>query len=446
MMPASFTDRHVCILGLGYVGLTLAVVMADAGFHVHGLEVRQEVLDGLAQDKPHFWEPQLAEKLARVRAKGRFTFSRDLTPDVKASVYIITVGTPLGKDGKATLTSVQQATRQISGHLKDDALVILRSTVKLGTARNVVRPILDETGKRYAIAVCPERTLEGKAMLELRELPQIIGADDAETQSRGAQIFGLLTATTVKIAPLEAAELVKLVDNTYRDVSFAFGNEVAKLCAHVGVSAQEVIRAGKLGYPRTNVAWPGPVGGPCLEKDPHILVESAASVGVDMMITKASRATNEQQPAEVAARLKAFTAKLSGFSNTPVIRIVGLAFKGVPATDDLRGTMAVPIIEQLRTAFPGATISGWDAVVKPEDTKAFFGFSPVETLTGAFDGADLVVVANNHPSMQISDLGALAAKMHRPGVIFDYWNMHGVTDALPNGVHYLGLGVEKGQV
>lgn len=442
-LPAAFADKNICILGLGYVGLTLAVAMADTGFRVHGVEMRQSVLDGLAANEPHFWEPRLKDKLIRSRARGAFTFTRDVPAGQDISVFIITVGTPLGADGKAQMRSVEQATRQIAGQMRDGALIILRSTVKLGTARKVVSPILAATGKRFDIAVCPERTLEGRALIELHELPQIVGADSDETRYRCQMLFGHMTPTTVTVSTLESAELVKLVDNTYRDVTFGFANEVAKLCGRMGISAREVIRAGKLGYPRTNVALPGPVGGPCLEKDPHILFEAAQQWGVEMNISKTARLTNEDVPAQSISLISEVMKSMPGFSAKPKVRLLGLAFKGVPATDDLRGTTAKPILEELRRVFPQAEFTGYDPVVPHHEATAFFGFGMHATLKEAFTGADIVLIANNHREFQGFDLGAMAEHMTRPGIIYDYWNMHDDTEmALPQGVRYLALGGE----
>jgi UDP-N-acetyl-D-mannosaminuronic acid dehydrogenase len=443
-LPNSFADSHVCIVGLGYVGLTLAVAMADTGFQVHGLEKRNDVLEGLEFGQPHFWEPRLKEKLARVKRRGAFTFSDTLTAQTKASVYIITVGTPLDKQGNARLDMAEDATRQVIAHMEEGALIILRSTVKLGTARNVVKRLLDQSGKRYQIAFCPERTLEGKALIELHELPQVIGADDPDTRWRCQQLFGQMTATTVAVSSLEAAELVKLVDNTYRDLTFGFANEIAKLCSRAGLSAHEVIRAGKLGYPRTNVALPGPVGGPCLEKDPHILVESAKQWGVSMPVTLAGRLTNEEQPADIASIAKGWSERMLGFSKSPRISLLGLAFKGVPATDDLRGTMAMPIYKALRAAFPTAAFSSYDPVVTAEATREFFGFDSVPSLAESFAGADLVIIMNNHAAFQQMDLPGLATQMARPGIVYDLWNMHDIAaDAMPEGVIALSLGGER---
>ena len=443
-MLVSLEDHKIAIVGLGYVGLTLAVAMADTGFEVHGIEVRDEVLDELGKGRAHFHEPRLDDKLKRVLARKRFSVGKQADPAFGASVFVITVGTPLNASGEAYLGSVERAARQVAEAMADGALVILRSTVKLGTARNVVKPILEATGKRFAIAVCPERTLEGKALIELHELPQIIGADDPETRARCQRIFGAMTHTTVALTSLEAAELTKLIDNTYRDVMFGFANEVARLCSAAGLSASEVIRAGKLGYPRTNVALPGPVGGPCLEKDPHILAESAASYGLDMTITRAARATNELQPQETVALMRRQADRLPGFAREPRVTLAGLAFKGVPETDDLRGTMAYPIRDALRETFAGASIRGYDPVVAPEDVRAHMDLTPCTSIEDAFEGADIVIIANNHPRFRAMDVPALAGRMSRPGLIYDYWNMHDeIDEAMPEGVLYMALGREN---
>jgi UDP-N-acetyl-D-mannosaminuronic acid dehydrogenase len=443
-VPEAFKDRSICVLGLGYVGLTLAVAMADSGFEVYGVELRDEVLDGLERLEPHFFEPRLKEKLIRVRGRGHFSFGKTLPKNLRASVFMITVGTPLGADGKARLDSVETVARQVALHAPDNSLVILRSTVKLGTARKVVKPILEASGKNFSIAVCPERTLEGKALTELHELPQIIGADDADTRMRCMQIFNLMTRTTVAVRNLETAELIKLVDNTYRDVMFAFANEIAELSANANVSAAEVVRAGRLGYARNNVAWPGPVGGPCLAKDPHILAESASQFGVTMGITKASRAVNEAAPSRAANHMANWIKRIGGFPAAPRISLLGLAFKGVPATDDLRGTMALPIHEALSKAFPTAQFRGYDPLVRHAVTREAFGIDVAADLQDAFKAADLVVVMNNHPQFQTMDVANLAQFMNRPGLVYDFWNMYeDIEDHMPEGRVYMAFGSER---
>jgi len=443
-LPSEFKDRRICIIGLGYVGLTLGVAMADRGFKVHGVEVRDEVLDLLKRKRAHFWEPRLDEKLVRGIDQGNFSFSKSLDGVGAQDVYIVTVGTPLGKDGHARIDMVTAATNQVRAHMVGGELVILRSTVKLGTARDVVKPLLDATNLKYELAFCPERTLEGRALIELYELPQVIGADDAGTRLRCMQLFSLMTPTTIALPSFESAELVKLVDNTYRDLTFGFANEIAKLCARMGISAYDVIRAGKLGYARTNVALPGPVGGPCLEKDPHILVESAKAWGVDLPVTRAGRLTNEQQPEDIARILGEWVTGRPGFSERLNISLLGLAFKGVPATDDLRGTMALPIYDQLKRRFPNANFKGYDPVVGADAAREIFDFPMVPTPQEAFEQADVVLILNNHNQFRDMDLGALIAGMRRPGIIYDLWNLHHEADkAIPPEIVYLALGNER---
>ena len=443
---SGFQDTRIVVAGLGYVGLTLAVAMSEVGFRVHGVEVRDEVLEKLDKKLPHFKEPGLDERLKLVIERGRFSFSKTLAEPCSASVFIITVGTPIDAERRVRLDMIQNATQQIASVIEEDALVILRSTVKVGTARDVVAPILDQTGKRYELAVCPERTLEGRALEELREIPQVVGADDGRTVSRAAALFSFLTPTIVRVSPLEAAELIKLVDNTYRDVIFAFGNEVARLCNSIGVNAREVIKAGGLSYERTNVAYPGPVGGPCLEKDPYILAESVRPLGLQVPLIQAARWINEIQPQEVVDFLSDFVKATPGFSKTPTISLLGLAFKGRPETDDLRGTMARPVLAALRKAFPTAKFIGFDAVVDPKSIQDMH-LTPALTIEAALKDADLAIFLNNHPLFASQKVELLCERMARPAVLYDFWGQHNVDrKSLPEGIAYISLGDHRNPI
>jgi UDP-N-acetyl-D-mannosaminuronic acid dehydrogenase len=297
------THTHdVGVVGLGYVGLTLATALADVGLRVVGIEKRQDVVDAVTAGRPSFQEVGLDRVLSAVVESGRLEAFTEFQPEQSCATYIITVGTPLDGNGRARLDMIESATRQVADSMPDGSLVILRSTVKIGTTRNIVAPILQASGKKFEIAMCPERTLEGNALAELRQLPQIVGADTAETRDRAGRLFSHLTNQVLGVSSLETAEIVKLADNTYRDVWFGFANEVARLCDAVGVSANEVISTGKLGYPRTNIAQPGLVGGPCLEKDPHILRQSARDYGLSWRSRpRLGPSTNDSRPS--ASRL-----------------------------------------------------------------------------------------------------------------------------------------------
>lgn len=415
----SSPDRNVCIVGLGYVGLTLAVVMAEAGFRVSGCELNPGFVASIRSGRAHFFEPGLDERLALQVAAGRIVADTEMPRDPAISLYIVTVGTPLDGDGRVRLDMVRRVAGQIAERLKDGDAVVLRSTVKIGTTRSVVLPALEASGRRFDLAFCPERTLEGKALYELAHLPQIVGAMSPQGAARLSQVFNAITPTVIRVRDPETAEMIKLIDNTSRDVGFAFANEVARMCGAVGVSAAEVIKFGKLGYPRTNVPLPGPVGGPCLSKDAHILIESLEGHGLVPEITSATRRINERLMTEVAAWV-AGAAAPCGAGRTR-LAILGLAFKGQPETNDLRGSTVVPLIEALRAHLPAAEFRGFDPVVTAAEQEAL-GLVPMPSLPDAFEGAQVVIVHNNHTVFAGMPLSQLSARMARPGLVYDFWN------------------------
>jgi nucleotide sugar dehydrogenase len=439
-VPDGFRDRVVCIMGLGYVGLTLATVMVEVGFEVWGIEIREDLVRLMKEGKAHFSEPGITERLSRAVQQGRLRIFPKIPANCPATVWIITVGTPMGPGGRARMDMVESVSREVSRNVKDGDLVIMRSTVKIGTTRNLVHPILAESGKRFDLAFCPERTVEGQALEELRWLPQIVGGESLDVSVRAGQLFQFLTPTVVRVSSVETAEMVKLVDNSQRDVHFAYSNEVARVCDAIGISAAEVIQAGKRGYPRTNLPMPGPVGGPCLEKDSYILSESVERYGIKPEMTLTARMINERQPDEVVAALKMHAERLGGLPAKPVIALLGIAFKGRPPTDDLRGTTAKPLLTKLKEAFPQATFRGFDAVVPAEAQRAF-GVEPMASLTDALTGAHLAVIHNNHPVFASMPLPTLADRMARPGIVYDLWNNFAPASVLmPEGRAYVCLG------
>ena len=252
LVPDNFEDKNVCIIGMGYVGLTLSIVMAEVGFNVFGVEKDSNIVGKLNSGEPHFFEPKLKESLNSLSNVGRLSFlpAEDKLP--QCSVYIITVGTPVQKDKSVNLEMVKSAAFSVADDAPDGSLVIMRSTIKLGTTREFVMPIFDSMKKSVDLAFCPERTVEGKALKELRYLPQIIGGISRKSSLRASTLFNFITSTVVTVSCPETAEMIKMIDNTYRDVSFAFSNEIAHACDASGVSSIEVINAGKLGYDRTN--------------------------------------------------------------------------------------------------------------------------------------------------------------------------------------------------
>jgi len=436
-LPANF---DVGIVGLGYVGLTLATVLAEAGNSVIGIEKRKDLVDLTNEGVPHFTETGLPDALAGVTKSKKLVAAEKFDDSFTCSTYIITVGTPLAPDGVARVDMIEAAARDIAANMRDGALVILRSTVKIGTTRDVVSPILAASGKKFDIAMCPERTLEGKALQELRELPQIVGADDQAVADRAAAVFRRLTSSIVLVSGIETAEIIKLVSNTFRDVQFAFANEVARVCDAFGVSAHEVISAGKLGYNRTNIPQPGLVGGPCLEKDPHILMESARTRGISLEITGAGRLVNERQPQETVDFISSEIERRE-LAGPLKINILGMAFKGQPETSDLRGSMSIKVLDALKKAHPDAQIGVYDPITPQEVLAAEFPDELVFTRFGdAVSGASVVVIANNHPSLGTISPRTINEFMSPDGFVYDYWNHFSHLPTSELGDSYFAVG------
>ena len=429
-------DDRVCIIGLGYVGLTLAVALAEIGFSVLGIERDKTVIDTVRSGQAQFSEKGLDPRLKKVVETGRLKVTADWEECATSNVYIVTVGTPLNKEGATDLSSIKAVAVQIGRYLKNDELVILRSTVRIGVSREIVKSTLDVTGKQYDLAFCPERTIEGRAMEELRALPQIVGGIDQKSTIRAAQFFAHLTPTTIRVRSLETAEMIKLLNNTQRDLMFAFANEVAVICDAIGVSASGVIRAGNMGYARASMPLPGPVGGPCLEKDPYILAESVAELDGAAQLALLGRRTNERLPSYAIEQI----CEISGREKLNKVAIFGLAFKGRPETSDLRGTLALRLIADLRDNNPDISISGYDPALIGRRTDELDIEVFADPLVAA-ENADAIIFQNNNSSFEHLNMTAVSEQLKPGAIIYDLWSQFDPDIlSLRGGVQYVALG------
>ena len=264
------------------------------------------------------------------------------------------------------------------------------------------------------------------------------GLDDA-SRRRAVALFRRVTSDVVEMESLEAAELVKLVNNTERDLRFAFANEIAAMCDVLGLSAHDVIKASNHRYPRSNLAYPGPVGGPCLTKDPYILAEGLRARGLEPALPLVARATNEA--VITSAVTSVYNALVLSEANTEASRIaiLGLAFKGCPETDDLRGSTVIELINAICKVYPTGTITGFDPVASPTAVGAL-GIEAMSSIEDAFRGASIVFIHNNHKALAELPLSRLCDSMRRPGIVYDFWGQNRQTIGLPEGVTVTGLG------
>lgn len=413
----SSSDPRIAVVGLGFVGLTFAVALSESGLRVIGVERDETKLTALSQGLTYFHEPGLREALVRVLTDKRLTLCRTLTEAGPVDAYVITVGTPLSQSTMDTVF-LDSVVDDLSSVMRGSELIIMRSTVLVGTSRRIQDRLSTQLGVECDVAACPERTVEGDALRELRDLPQVVGGVTPRAQERAAEVFHRFGVETVIVSSAEAAEMVKLTSNAYRDLTFGFANEVAMISHAAGVSALEVIEAVNHGYSRAAIARPGPVGGPCLEKDPWILVASASAFGVEAYLTSASRRTNESLPRHIAALAESHFSHLTPPSR---VAILGLAFKGEPATDDTRGSLSFAVAAEIREFFPAAVICGWDPMARvPSDQLYLIEDSPdVETLLVS---SDIIIVMTNHEYFDSEQFRNLLRTIPETTVVIDVWN------------------------
>lgn len=404
----------VCVVGLGYVGLTLATALASAGLRVAGLERSGSVVDLIAAGQSPFHEFGLDEAIQAVVSKGSLVPFHVEAGTPVARSYVITVGTPV-RSGSVYLEDLKSAVAAVAEVMPEGALTVLRSTVRVGTTRSIAEPILKASGKKYAVAMAPERTIEGKALAELSSLPQIVGGIDENSTTLASELFAKLGVEIVPVHSAEAAELAKLASNTFRDVSFAFANELAYFADEAGVDIYDVVRACNYGYDRMNVALPGPVAGPCLEKDAYILSNSADILGVEVPLAMQGRKSNEFIVEHVVNRLLPEVS-----SHSQVVSILGLAFKGRPATSDTRGSLAGNFASAMKSKYSTEQILGWDPLVSVSDTAGMgIAFEELDECLKS----DVVLIQTNHRFFSSEDFYTAIQGIDRPGRVFvDLWN------------------------
>lgn len=402
-------EGSIAVVGLGRVGLPLAVALARAGFHVRGLEADEQRRTAVELGKMPFLEPDADGALGEVVADGRLVASDDPGEVIPpADAIVLSVGTPLASDLRPDYGQLRAALERLAPHLRPGQLVVQRSTVSPGTLEKVVRPFLAERIPTVAgellLAACPERIAEGRAMRELGSLPEIVGGIDERSSAAAAALFRSLgPSKTIHITDPTSAELAKLFTNVYRYVNFALANEFALLAEQYGADAHRVIGMVNEGYPRADVPRPGPAGGPCLSKDGYFLVEELSLPDFVLMAWK----LNDSAPAYAVRRLQDRLAEHAiGVSGTPVA-VLGRTFKR--DSDDERQSPALRIIELLQRE--GAEVRSHDP------------FVPGPTLEEALAGARAMVLATNHSAFDDLDPAMVAGLMAEPRIGIDCWGI-----------------------
>ena len=349
------SDLDVVVLGgAGHVGLPLSLAFARAGLRVGIFDISQTALDQIGAGEMPFKETGADELLRELLPTGRLELSTDAAMLNRTNQIVVVIGTPVDEFLGPSMTVFERAVEQIAPHLRDGALVVLRSTVYPGTTAYVAQH-LERRGSVADVAFCPERIAEGHALEELQTLPQIVGADTATAGDRAEALFRQLAAKTIRTTSKEA-ELAKLFTNTWRYMKFAIANEFFMIADQAGVNYTNVLNAIRTDYPRAaDLPGPGFAAGPCLFKD---TMQLAAFTTDHFPLGQAAMQVNEGLPAYIVSALE----RRYGGLNDKTVGILGMAFKA--ESDDLRASLSYKLRKLLTWA--GARVICTDPYVKDE--------------------------------------------------------------------------------
>lgn len=389
------------VIGLGYIGLPTAVVFAQAGWDVIGVDISERTVNMVNAGELPFVEEGMEEVLAQTVASGHLRAQKE-TP--RSDIYIVSVPTPFAdEDHKANLSYIEAASDGIAPQLTGGELIVLESTAPPGTTEHMAKWILDQRpdlsvdgrdGKPVVhFAHAPERVLPGRIMIEMSENDRVIGGITPEAGQYAQEVYATFCEGELSLTDARTAEMAKLTENAFRDVNIAFANELSLICDKLDIDVWELIEVANK-HPRVNILQPGPgVGGHCIAVDPWFIVSADPD---NANLIRKARQVNDGKPDWVIGKIEA---AIVAAKDDPKVALLGLAFK--PNIDDLRESPAVAITERLAKAHPEISFQ----VVEPHVTELPGSLRTLEnihhvTLAEATEDADVIALLVDHDSFK----------------------------------------------
>ncbi len=440
-------NAKVALVGFGYIGTCIGAVIADRGFEVIGIDVRKNIVDEINRGQVSINEPGLSDLVAKTVQAKKLRATTDFSAIRDCDAVVVTVGTPLGQNFDPDTRDIVSATESIAKYLRNEQLIILKSTVPPRTTDDVVRPILERqapAGVKFHLAFCPERLAEGRAIHEFKTIPVVVGGVDELSSEMASQFWrSILNIETIVVDNAVAAELVKLADNLWIDLNVALANEVALLSEKLKVDALQVIEASNSlpkGQHHVNILAPSiGVGGYCLTKDPWFVHHLGKGFGLELKTPVASRTANDQMPVysfELVEKTLAGQGKKLADSK---VAVLGVSFKN--NTGDCRYTPTKPIIERLEKS--GCSLSIYDPWVHEADAKTVTTQKLSSDLMSTLKGADAVLFFTGHDEFKQVTIAKLR-ELIKPGAFLldgrNFFPREKIREARTAGFLYKGIG------
>jgi len=433
-------SAKIVVVGLGYVGLTVAVAFSSIGFRVMGVDIDTNVVKTISEGNSHLSEPSLDELVKSVVNKGLLKATVLYNEAIEVfDVVIICVPTPLKDNNDPDLFYLEDACKNIASNLDRGKLIIIASTLPPGCTLHFLVPLLERVsglrcGVDFYLAYCPERILPGRAFKEFVMNAQLVGGFNKASGKLGKALFKTVVKGPIIVTDVATAEVTKLAENTFRDVNIALANEFALLCEVLGVDVKEVVRLANT-HPRVNILSPGPgVGGSCLPKDPWLLLHPARLKGFSSRIIASSREANGIMPKHIVELVLKGLNEAGKNIEGARIAVLGTAYKSdVP---DHRLSPSKIIIEELKRL--ATKLVAFDPYCEES-----FGAKKARSLKEAVRDADCVIIATDHTEFRKIRLSKLKNLMKDMPIVIDGRRILNPLEARKLGYIYYGVGYGK---
>lgn len=412
----------ICSVGLGYVGLPLAVAFGKAGFRVIGYDINQNRIKTLKQGID--WNNECSQKELN---ESKIEFTSDPHLIKKADFIIVGMPTPITSDKKPNLSALEKASKTIGTNLKEGAIVIYESTVYPGVTEEICKPILEaRAGFNVKVAYSPERINPGDKNHTITKIKKIVATEDKDTLDKVASLYKTITKV-YKVQSIKVAEAAKVIENIQRDINIALINECSIIFNKIGISTKEVLKAAETKW-NWNKFYPGLVGGHCISIDPYYLVHKSREIGYEPSLLTAGRNINEYMPIFIAQKISRELKKINKKIIDAKILVMGLAFK--ENVNDTRNIKIPTIFNHMRNP---KNIYGFDPLLEDGIIEKL-GFQIYND-----EKVDVIIYAINHDVFRNVTLNHLKNKCNKDPILFDIKMRFDKQEAEKKGFIYLSL-------